>query len=65
MTRRVVTSADVILGEIADLLIEIRDRLPEKPPPAANGTVLLQEPATTPEAPPKRRPGRPRKHPEA
>lgn len=64
MTRRMVTHTDVILGEIADLLTEIRDRLPEKPaqdPPA--GPVQLQEVPRGDDQPKpvKRGPGRPRK----
>jgi hypothetical protein len=57
--RRPTSPEGKILAEIADLLIEIRDRLPAPTQePSAPGPVLLQEP----EAPPvKRKPGRPRK----
>lgn len=65
--RRAVTASDKILAEIADLLIEIRDRLPvvvEEPAqdtPVA-GPVLVQEPAVAAQPMPERRkPGRPRK----
>lgn len=69
--RRYRSSGDKILGEIADLLIEIRDRLPA---PAQDtpetGPVLVQEPETGQETlqevppqplPARRKPGRPRK----
>lgn len=68
MARRMMTQTDVILSEIADLLIEqnalLRERLPEKPEPApaepVTGPVLVQEPVS--EVPVKRGPGRPRKN---
>lgn len=65
MARRVLTHSDAILSEIADLLIEIRDRLPvavEEPAQdiPETGPVLVQEvPAQA--LPVKRKPGRPRK----
>jgi hypothetical protein len=67
MARRVLTHSDAILSEIADLLIEIRDRLPvavEEPAQdiPEKGPVLVQEPAVAAQPMPERRkPGRPRK----
>lgn len=66
--RRQATSREgKLLSEIADLLIEIRDRLsaPAQDTPET-GPVLVQEPETLQEVPPqplpaRRKPGRPRK----
>lgn len=36
-----------VLDEIRDLMRDVRDRLPDRPEPASDGTVELREPAQT------------------